>query len=110
MIKKITWVIVLVAVAWFVTWSNDPINDTANFIIAGSIPGTSLSIGLWSTLLLSALLFWLVWLGIKHANLQMLEHTAQQIKKDQAETDFHESTGFTFDTTKRSVIAAPSQD
>lgn len=108
--KKALWASAVLAIIGFVTWSSDPLNDVANFIIAGSIPGTDTSIGLWSTLLLAAVLLLLVRLGFKHASLQMLEHTATQIKAEEAQAEFKSAHEGEFDRSKRSVIAAPSSE
>lgn len=108
--KKATWVSVLTATVGFMVLSNDPLNDTVNFIIAGSIPGTNLSIGFWSTLLLAAILLWCVHLGFKKAKLQMLEHTATQIKAEQAKAEFEDSNKTQFNRKNRSVIAARSSE
>lgn len=109
MAKKVLWAIILITLTSFAIRSNDPINDAANFIIAGSIPGTNESIGMWSTLLVAGFLLSLVWLGIKSTAFQMLEHTAKQIKQEEAKEAFEES-NMTFDHSKRSVIAAPSHE
>lgn len=108
--KKLLWASIVVAIVSFVVWSSDPLNDSVNFIIAGSIPGTDLSIGLWSTLLLAVFLLWLVHLGFKKARLQMLEHTAKQIKSEEAKAEFKEAHDGEFDRSKRSVIAARSSE
>ncbi len=105
--KKIVWGSILVAIVSFIVWSKDPLNEAVNFIIAGSVPGTNISIGLWSTLLLAVFLLWVVSRGFKRTKLQMLEHTAHEIKKTQAETEFKETYSGDFDRSKRSVIAAP---
>lgn len=108
--KKIVWGSILVVVVSFMVWSKDPLNETVNFIIAGNVPGTSISIGFWSTLLLAAIMLWLVTLGFKKAKLQMLEHTAKEIKKAEAEKEFQETNSGIFDRSKRSVISAPRTD
>lgn len=108
--KKIAWAAALAAIVSFIVWSGDPLNDTVNFIIAGSIPGTNVSIGLWSTLCLAVLLLWLVRLGYQKVKLQMLEQTAKQIKTEQAKNEFESSHKTEFDRSQRSVIAARSSE
>jgi len=103
--KKIVWGIVLVSVISFVVFSSDPLNDVANFIIGGSIPGTNKSIGVWSTLLLVGILLWLVRLGFKRASLQVIEHQTKQTKAEKESTD--SSYVGQFNPKQRSVIAAP---
>lgn len=111
--KQWYWAVLLIALCAFCTLSNDPLNDFVNFLIGGSIPGTHFSIGFWSTIAFAgALLFGLlkIFRGLK---LQMLEHTANQIKAEQAKQDFAKNNSgdsFTFNRSQRSVIAAPSQD
>lgn len=105
--KRVAWAVVSAAIVGFIVWSKDPLNDTVNFIIAGSIPGTKLSIGLWSTLILAAILLWLVRLGFKAARLQMMEETTPQIKIKSTKVTLEEPKTIKFDHSKRSVIAAP---
>lgn len=108
--KKIVWVSSILLIIGFARLSNDPLNDIANFIIAGSIPGTSASIGLWSTLLLALILLWIVNLGFRKARLQMLEHTAAQIKAEEEKLRFKESNSGEASQLSRSVIAAPTAE
>jgi hypothetical protein len=108
--KKMVWLSVILGIIGFATLSNDPLNDTANFIIAGSVPGTDISIGLWSTLLLAFMLLWVVNLGFKKARLQMLEHTATQIKNEEEKIQFKESNSGESINSGRSVIAAPTAE
>lgn len=108
--KKLLLCGVLLAIVSFIVWSSDPLNDTVNFIIAGSVPGTDFSIGLWSTIALATALLWAVYRGFKRTQLQMLEQTAKQIKTEQAQNEFEGSHKTEFDRSKRSVIAAPTRE
>jgi hypothetical protein len=105
--RRIIWGGVFVAVISFVIFSNDPLNDVANFIIGGSIPGTNSSIGMWSTLGLVGFLLWVVTRGFKRTKFQMIEHHNAN-KAD--EKDFESSYAGDFDPKERSVIAAPKAE
>lgn len=106
--KKILWGSILVAVISFMAWSKDPLNDTVNFIIAGNIPGTSISFGFWSTLFLAFGLLWIVLRSFKNQRQKMIEHHTAQNKTEQMKKEFEDSNKIEFDKTKRSVIAARS--
>lgn len=106
--RKIIWGSVLVAIVGFVIFSGDPLNDFANFIIGGSIPGTNRSIGVWSTLLLVMILLWAVSRGFKRAKFQMIEHGTNQFKKESKTASDSEISKF--DPKQRSVIAAPKAE
>lgn len=107
--KKLVWVSILVAVISFVVWSNDPLNDAANFIIAGSIPGTSISIGFWSTLALASLLLWITYRGFKSQQHKIMEQQTKQNKTESAKKEFEDTHKVEFDRSQRSVIAARSE-
>lgn len=102
-------IIVMVAIVGFVVWSHDPIDDTVNFIIGGSIPGTNLALGFWQTVLCIALLLWVIKRMIAKVRLQLLEQTASQIKAEKMKEEFTERHTVTFDPKQRSVIAAPTK-
>ena len=104
--KRWLWAGFLIAIISFMIWSKDPLNDVVNFIIGGSIPGTQVSIGFWSAIGLALFILLLIHRGIKNARLEMLEHTAKQIKAEQAQAEFKESSSPEFDSKRRSVIAA----
>lgn len=110
MFKKIIWASIFAAGASFVALSNDPLNDIAGFLIAGNIPGTEVSVGFWSTIAIVCALSWAAWVGMRHASLQMLAHTAMQIKNERLRQESNEATEITFDHSQRSVIAAPSSE
>lgn len=109
--RKIVWASLIFAVIGFTVWSSDPLDDAVNFIIGGSIPGTTLALGLWPTLLIAIGITLVIRRGIRRARLQMLDSTAKQIKSEAIKNDFAEkNSGHTFDKSKRSVIAAPTSD
>lgn len=100
------WALVLVAIIGLAFWSNDPINDTVNFIIGGSIPGTKLALGFWPMIGVIAGILLLIRRGLRHTHLQMLENTAKQIRAEEAKTEFKNQNSSEFDPEQRSVIAA----
>ena len=104
--KKFFWAMVLVAVICFCAWSKNPLDDAVNFIIGGSIPGTKASIGFWSTIAVAAFILIAIKSAFSSLKLQMLAHTAKEIKAEEAEKEFEDSNNFQFDRSKRSVIAA----
>jgi hypothetical protein len=107
--RKFVWACIAIIGIGFIIISNDPLNEAANFIIGGSIPGTQYSIGAWSSLLLVAILMWVLSRGLRRARFQMLEHTAKMITKEQ--TDISKTIeDVTFDRRNRGVIAAPKAE
>ena len=100
------WAGILIAIISFIVLSKDPLNDTVNFIIAGSIPGTHVSIGFWSVIGLALSILWFIHRGVKNTRLQMLEHTATQIKTERAKDEFKQTNSVESDKKRRSVIAA----
>ena len=104
--KKLLWSLVLIVIVSFAVWSKDPIYDTVNFIIGGTIPGTKLSIGFWSMLGIAGAILLVIRSGLQSLKLQMLAHTATEIKAGEAKKEFETSHNFEFDRSKRSVIAA----
>lgn len=108
--RRTIWAGFLLAIISFVVWSKDPLNDIVNFIIAGSIPGTNLAIGLWSSLLIALVILLVIWRGIRRTRFQLLASTAEQIKAETIQTEFAEKNSSQFDKKHRSVIAAPSTD
>jgi len=103
--KKVFWAIVLVAIIGFMMWSKDPLNDVVNFIVAGSIPRTQLSLGFTASVGTMLGLTWLVVRGLKNLHTQMLAHTAKQTETKLTNVS-EEAEIIEFDRTKRSVIAA----
>ncbi len=106
--RKVLWVSVLMAIVGFIVWSKNPLDDTMNFIIGGSIPGTKHSIGFWSMLGVAGLILTIIHHAYKDLKLQMLAQTAKEIKAEEAKKEFQDSHNFEFDRSKRSVIAARS--
>lgn len=104
-VKKIVWGLILVAAVSYVVLSNDPLNDTVNFIIAGSIPGTKISIGFWSTMLVAGALLFIIRRAVKNAQHTMI---ASEIEKKKRTKEMKEATELEFDHSKRAIIAAPS--
>lgn len=105
--KKIILGVIGIAITTFVMLSNDPLNDTVNFIIAGSIPGTKFSIGFWSTMLLAAVFLLIIRRAVKNARHKM---QVFEVKKSKVEKSAQETNELEFDHSKRSIIAAPTQE
>ena len=110
--RKLLWVVVVLAVISFVVWSKNPLDETVNFIIGGSVPGTKIVLGFWPTVGLIIAILWLIHRGIKNARLKMMEDVTKKDKAAKAKAEFKEqnSSEHTFDHSKRSVIAAPQSD
>ncbi len=90
--RRIVYTLVVVSgVTGFILWSQDPLNDTVNFIIGGTIPGTKNALGFWPMLGMIFVLLWLLARFIRNLKLQMLEHTAHQIVAEKARDEFAES-------------------
>lgn len=104
--RKLLWAIVLSAVVGFIVWSKNPLDDTVNFIIGGSIPGSEISIGFWSMVGIILLIILIILKAIANLKLQMLEATSKQIKSEEAKKEFEDSNNFEFDRSQRSVIEA----
>ncbi len=106
MVKKLLWGVIVVAVIGFIVWSKNPLDDTVNFIIGGSVPNSDLSIGFWSMAGIILLILLVILKAISNLKLQMLAATAKQIKSEEAKKEFEDSNNFEFDRSQRSVIAA----
>lgn len=104
--KKIRAILLVMAMVGFVVWSHDPIDDAANFIIGGLVPGTNIALGFWHTAGVIALLIWAVKRSITALRLQLLEHTAKQITAEKIKDEFSMQHNSSFDPKQRSVIAA----
>lgn len=77
----------------YIKIANNPIDDAMNFIIGGSIPGTKLAIGFWPSIGLILLTVWLIKKYVSSIKLQMLEHTAKDIKAENKRKEFSENYG-----------------
>lgn len=63
----------------FIIMSNDPLGDTAGFIIGGLVPGTNISLGFWPSVLIILLLIHSVYRWMKSLHFEMLESIAGDI-------------------------------
>jgi len=111
--KKVFWVGLVVATAGYIASLPSPLNDTFNFIIGGTIPGTSRSLGFWPFMSLVLIAIVLLIRFLHTIRLQMLEGKAKQIKAEQLKEQSQLTAAteeVTFDLKQRSVIAAPSLD
>jgi hypothetical protein len=108
--KKLLWALVILAIGSFIVWSSDPLNQAANFLIGGSVPGTKIVLGFWPTLGVAATIVLLIKRSLKNARLKMMEEVTRQTKEAKVKAEFKEqhSSEPTFDRSKRSVIAAPT--
>lgn len=104
--KKLLGIFILVAIILYVTQIHDPLNSFVSFIIAGVVPGTNIMLGLWPTLGVGMIALWLLSKIIKYVRLQMLEHTANQIKAERLKAEFKENSQHEFEGKNRAVIAA----
>ncbi len=109
--KYFVGILSIVTVVFYCTQINDPLNSLASFLIAGVVPGTNIMLGLWPTIGLAFLGGWILRRFIRNIRYHALEHTAQQIVAERAKSDIPttESDTFVFDTSKRSIISAPTQ-
>lgn len=108
--RRLVWGAVLVAILSFMVWSKNPIDDTMNFIIGGSIPHSTASLGFWPMMTLAAGILLLIRRSLKNTRMKMIEASTQHNKVEQAAVEFKEqNSGETFDKSLRSVIAARSE-
>lgn len=108
--KRAVWALVLVAIVSFVVWSSNPLDDTMNFIVGGSIPGTKASLGFWPMMGVIGLVVLGIRRGIKNAQLRIIEESTKHNKNERAHAEFKDqnSGDIQFDRKNRSVIAAPN--
>ena len=106
--KKIIWASIVSGVILFTVISKDPLNEAVNFLLTGTIPGTNLSIGFWSTMLVAVVALLLIYRGIKNAHHRMI--VAQIEKKESTAHSSPMLQEVEFDRTQRSVIAAPTRE
>lgn len=106
--KKVRTILLGMVIVGFIVWSNDPIDDTANFIIGGLVPGTDIALGFWHTVGMIVLCAWAVKRAVTTLRLQLLEHTAKQITAEKMKDEFAAQHNVTFNPKQRSVIAAPT--
>lgn len=108
--KRAMWALVLVAIVSFVVWSSNPLDDTMNFIIGGSIPGTKASLGFWPMMGIIGLILFIIRRGIKNALASIIEETTKNNQSERAQAEFKDqnSGDIQFDRKNRSVIAAPN--
>lgn len=106
--KKPFWIGFIVAIVSFISLSNDPLNDAVNFIIAGSIPGTNISFGFWSTMLLAFILFLIIRRAASNTRHKVMMHHVEKVKAKNTQSKFEElhTSDSPFDQSQRSVIAA----
>jgi len=90
-VRKLYFLIILGLLVTYVTWSKNPIDDTMNFILGGTIPGTKTALGFWPMIGMIIAMFGLLIRFVGHLKLQMLEHTAKQIKTEKALDKFTQS-------------------
>lgn len=91
--QKLYTALILGLFIGFILWSNNPIDDTMNFVVGGTIPGTKSSLGFWPMIGIITGLLWLLMRFTRHLKLQMLEHTAKQITAEKARDEFAENYG-----------------
>lgn len=77
--KWLKRLIIAVVVMGFIIMSNDPLGDTAGFIIGGLVPGTNISLGFWPSVLIILLLIHSVYRWMKSLHFEMLESIAGDI-------------------------------
>ncbi len=106
--KKVVWALVMASVISFLIWSKNPLDEVANFIIGGEVPGTKLVLSFWPSIGLATITLWLVKRWVKSLRVQMLSHTAQEINSEKAQAEFKEAHDSNeFNHKNRAVIAAP---
>ncbi len=89
--RKLYILIFLGLLVAYVSWSKNPIDDTMNFILGGTIPGTKTALGFWPMIGIITVFLGLLIRFIGHLKLQMLEHTAKQITTEKARDEFAQS-------------------
>ena len=102
--KKLRTIIVMSFILSYILLSNNPIDDTMNFIIGGSIPGTKFAIGFWPSVGIILIIAWLIKKYIQSLKLQMLEHTAKQIKSENSLKEFSDTYGDTDQSLQKAIL------
>lgn len=106
--RKVMWTIVVIAVVSFIILSNNPIDETVNFIIGGEIPHTNMVLGFWPSIGFVGIVLWLIRRGLSNLHLEMISHTAKEITAETEKREFKESHASDETQKNRSVIAAPT--
>lgn len=105
---RITWVSIFIAFTAYCLLVDDPLNSTVGFFLAGIVPGTDITLGLWPTLALSLVGVLLAKRLTSHIQLRMLSSTATSIKKEKLKADFIEKNSSETVKKNPAVIAAPT--
>lgn len=100
----------IITIGAYVVFIDDPLNSTVSFLIAGTVPGTAITLGLWPSLVLAVLCLYLLAKLVGRVQYRLLEGKAQQITHENAAREFKESHSTEPVSKNRSVIAAPKSE
>ena len=104
------FVLAALLVGGFIVLSNDPLNDTVNFLIAGSIPGTNIALGFWPTIGLVAIMIFGIKIYLNHLNDEYIEHTAKLITEEKRQEDFKNTYGSHDPKLRNSILGSAEFD
>lgn len=108
--KKLGFVVLISLIILFMMLSNDPLNDTVNFLIAGSIPGTTLALGFWPTMGIVLALCYGLKKYIDHLKDQLIQQTAEQISEENVKKEFQETYGTNDPAIKKAIFGQAEFD
>ena len=89
--KKFLLITIVTITTGFIILSNDPLNDIINFVIGGTIPGTKIALGFWPTIGILLILCIVLLKSISAVRLQILEHTANEIKSNNTQSKYNKT-------------------
>lgn len=93
----------------YVVFIDDPLNSTVSFLIAGTVPGTDITLGLWPSLVVALAFLYLFAKLVGRVQYRFLEGKAQQITHENIAREFKETHDSETVVKNKSVIAAPSE-
>ncbi|MCA9308797.1 hypothetical protein KC973_00310 [Candidatus Saccharibacteria bacterium] len=100
----------VILIGAYVVLIDDPLNSTVSFLIAGTVPGTAITLGLWPSLVLTLACLYLLTKLLGRVQYRLLEGKARQITHETAAREFEESHNSEASAKNRSVIAAPKSE
>ena len=100
----------VILIGAYVVLIDDPLNSTVSFLIAGTVPGTSITLGLWPSLVFALACLYLLTKLLGRVQYRLLEGKAKQITHEVAAREFKESHDSETPIKNSAVIAAPKSE
>lgn len=108
--EKLLFGLGVCAAAAYVVAVDDPLNSTVSFLIAGTVPGTAITLGLWPSLLVALIALYLLARFVRNVQFRLLEGKAKQISHEQAAEAFKHAHDSEAHSKNTAVIAAPKSE